>query len=362
MLAEALEIDHQESSRIFNRFKQDDVKICLSNDKYVFESDFSNFPSNFITLSLVLKERFKKDDSWFYGKIESFDVRTGKVYFSTSLKLDTEVWYSVKFEANRSVTDSCLRALERVENYGLLKFFTTFDDEQIEMKPKRKIKPPVKWFQKKISEDATQKKAVMKIMAEEAYPYPFVLTGGPGTGKTSVVVETILQILDRKSFAKILVTCQSNSACDEIAMRLRSFVPAVKVFRFWGQSLVLKTLENKSKDSYYDTLVENSTVMLKSYKEPRMETLESYKVIVATMTIADRLIRRGFPNNHFDFIFVDECCAAIEPEALIPIVGLGMDKKKVNANIVLVGDENLLGPVLNSSLAASIGLGEFSSY
>ncbi|XP_060653442.1 uncharacterized protein LOC132789439 [Drosophila nasuta] len=48
---------------------------------------------------------------------------------------------------------------------------------------------------------------------------PYVVFGPPGTGKTTTVVEAILQ-LHLKGNNRILVTAGSNSACDPIAIRI----------------------------------------------------------------------------------------------------------------------------------------------
>lgn len=54
--------------------------------------------------------------------------------------------------------------------------------------------------------------------------------------------------------------------------------------------------------------------------------------------------------DHFDFIFIDECCAATEAESMIPIIGLGVTGKRFNANIILSGDSMLLGPFVLSNI------------
>lgn len=356
-----MKIEHNYSGSFkFKKYDQDHVKITfVAPGEYTFNSKCFDVPGDNESISLNIKEMDKDQRDAVYGKIVLFNAGIGKVCFSTSHELQTSVLYSIKFEGNRNILEACLRALERVRIYGLTNFFTKFDGN-MNASDKRKIKPPSKWFNKKICEDSAQKNIVLKILSESSYPFPFVITGGPGTGKTSVVVETILQILDKKSFAHVLVTCQSNSACDEVAMRLRKFVPSVKVFRYWGPTVARKKLDSKeNRDSYYEKLQENSSIRNRSYEEPMYgaDDFKKYKVVIATMTTVDRMIKRSFPNNHFDFIFVDECCAATEPECLIPITGLGMERKKVNANVILIGDDKLLGPVLNSPFAVRSILG-----
>jgi superfamily I DNA and/or RNA helicase len=90
--------------------------------------------------------------------------------------------------------------------------------------------------------------------------------------------------------------------------------------------------------------------------------IENFKIVVATMTSVDSFVRKRVADDHFDFIFIDECCAATEPECLIPIVNFGMSKGKVNANVILIGDDKLLGPVLHSQFAVGLGLGTLMEY
>lgn len=357
VFSEALEIEQTESSRMYKKYDQKNVKITKNEqNEYFYTSTQFHAPQNAENLCLKIQMNRGKI---IYGSLKSFSEGSGIIMFSvTEAELDTNLLYSIGIETNRKMINSCLDALNRITDFKLVKFFTNFE-ENIEIKKKRNIKPPSKWFNKKVAEDPAQKNAVLRILSESTYPFPLVITGGPGTGKSSVIVETILQILDKKSFAHVLVTAQSNSACDEVAMRLRAFVPAVKVFRYWGPTAANKMIENRNYHSYFAKLSENSSILDgRTYKEPLKENIVNFKIVVMTMTTVNRLIRNNFPNDHFDFIFIDECCAAMEPECLIPIVGLGMSLKKVNANVILVGDDHLLGPVLYSSIAASMGLGK----
>ena len=69
--------------------------------------------------------------------------------------------------------------------------------------------PAVEFFQTWLSED--KKQAVrMALSCGEI----FLIKGPPGTGKTSVIAEMVLQILKREPEARILLTSQSNVAVD----------------------------------------------------------------------------------------------------------------------------------------------------
>ena len=64
----------------------------------------------------------------------------------------------------------------------------------------------------------------------------------------------------------------------------------------------------------------------------------------------------GIRTNHFNYIFIDECAATIEPESLIPITGLAVHNSKIFSQIVLSGDHKQLGPIVESEFAAKLCL------
>jgi helicase MOV-10 len=204
-----------------------------------------------------------------------------------------------------------------------------------------------------IANDLNQMRAVKSVLSEDCFPFPFVICGGPGTGKTTVMIECVLQILQHKPNSHILITTQSNSACDEIGVRLLQYVQAHQLFRYFSQS---QAKSNKDKNT--EELRKSSTIANGSFKHPTNEEFYSYKIVIVTMVTCNRLVMNKFGRKHFNFIFVDECCAAMEPECLIPIVGLGMEHEKVNASIVLVGDPKLLGPKVDSNQATAMNLGK----
>lgn len=288
------------------------------------------------------------------GKIKRMNSKV--IYFTTSTELDLTKSYTVEYEFDRSWVDTCIQMISSIKQCKLEKYFKTFNDQTVDKKKTRNIKAPRNWFNTSIAKDLKQKDAVEKIITEYAFPFPFVVCGGPGTGKTSVLVEAVTQILDRNSEANILITCQSNSACDEVGIRLLNYLPTVKVFRYFSRTSASADAINK--DNYFAKLRENSSIdKRKMFVAPSKDSLLKFKIVIATMSLTNRFIDDGVPKDHFDFIFIDECCAATEPECLIPIVGLGMSHKKINANIILIGDDKLLGPIVSSSKAKELGLG-----
>lgn len=76
---------------------------------------------------------------------------------------------------------------------------------------------------------------------------------------------------------------------------------------------------------------------------------------------ARRLVSAKLPLNHFTHVFVDEAGHSLEPECLIPVVGLMSpwepSQRGSGGHLVLAGDPLQLGPVIRSKLARSYGFG-----
>ena len=77
--------------------------------------------------------------------------------------------------------------------------------------------PELNFFQDWLSDD--QKESVRRAVASNEM---FLIKGPPGTGKTSVIAETVLQILKREPEARILLTSQSNVAVDHALTQIAS--------------------------------------------------------------------------------------------------------------------------------------------
>ncbi|KAJ1472184.1 hypothetical protein T484DRAFT_1841393 [Baffinella frigidus] len=181
---------------------------------------------------------------------------------------------------------------------------------------------------------------VRRIVAGRVTHVPYVLFGPPGTGKTTTLVETILQLAKTSppSF-RILVMAPTNTASD-------IFVVSEDVKKYC----------NFDRES-------NAFPMLP------VEKLKTFKVLVATTCTAAKLFNAGFERGDFAMMCIDECGNDVEPGVMAPIQCLlasGQQRVLVMAPIecllasgqqlVLAGDPRQLGPVVRSPFASLHGL------
>lgn len=129
-----------------------------------------------------------------------------------------------------------------------------------------------------------QKLAVINILKQTAYPYPYLLFGPPGTGKTKTLIEAVLQIIRNNNPTEYILVCAtSNSACNEVAKRLlQSDGGKDRVFRIFSKSCAFKMSEIPT-----DVLAASNLQKGEHYY-PSLQVIYQYKVS------GIRLKRRAF--------------------------------------------------------------------
>lgn len=143
---------------------------------------------------------------------------------------------------------------------------------------------------------------------------PFVLFGPPGTGKTKTLVAAAEALSKRGN--KIMVCAQSNSMCDELALRLLKALPKKQVIRIYATNCS-KPMPELIESSNYDETNDTMTRM-------KTNQLANFRVIICTVSTSGKL----FPNNtkaakklKFNYLFIDEAASVAETMTLIPITG-----------------------------------------
>ena len=206
-----------------------------------------------------------------------------------------------------------------------------------------------------------------------------IIHGPPGTGKTTTVVELILQAVARGE--RVLACGPSNTAVDNLLDRL--VAAKANVVRLGHPARVFKHLRDFTLDAMVeaddlmyriknlyreaDRLEKKAETYTRAAPEPgarraqrreardiRREArdlkrqiadslIESADVLCATTTFDDAILG----DREFDLVVIDEACQCIEPASWIPM--LRADR------IVLAGDHFQLPPTVISKQAASEG-------
>nr|XP_054294554.1 DNA-binding protein SMUBP-2 [Pongo pygmaeus] len=226
--------------------------------------------------------------------------------------------------------------------------------------------------------DTSQKEAVSFALSQKELA---IIHGPPGTGKTTTVVEIILQAV--KQGLKVLCCAPSNIAVDNLVERLA--LCKQRILRLGHPARLLESIQQHSLDAVLarsdsaqivadirkdidQVFVKNKKTQgkreksnfrneikllrkeLKEREEAAMlESLTSANVVLATNTgaSADGPLKL-LPESHFDVVVIDECAQALEASCWIPLLKA--------RKCILAGDHKQLPPTTVSHKAALAGL------
>lgn len=189
-----------------------------------------------------------------------------------------------------------------------------------------------------------QKEAVLNVLVGEHRPVPYLVSGPPGTGKTSTLIEYVHQVMKHLPDAKILICTPSNTAANVIlGMMIKSqwYKASEVVIRMVSYAhIVSGTLPRKLK-RFCGTLpmledVPTAMTVINSLAE-----LTPYRVVITTINYCGNFMRMGL-FKHFTHLVVDEAGQALETEMMVPLALM----QKATAHLAMFGDEKQLGPVV----------------
>lgn len=301
-----------------------------------------------------------------YGLPEK-DRREPRVYFARILGVST---HRVNITCDRHLLDNTtytllfrpVRAVFRYQ-YRALRQLKLSNPEHVErlLFPPPIMRQPVAsgalcLYNEKIGHNPEQLQAVQQITFCDKLPAPYIVVGPPGTGKTATICEAIYQLYVRRPDTHILVLAGSNTACDEIALRLlRSISKAPSQAR--PLTRIFAASCDRRIDNIHDLLLEYSN-MYGLHFYPDVQAVHEYRIVVCTLSLAGKLSTGGFGYDEdkrsvFTHVFVDEAAASTEAEVLMGITCTVAP----STNLILSGDHKQLGPVLQSHRAGDWGLG-----
>lgn len=333
--------------------------MAFENIKLIDSIDYQNNYDDFEGLEeLSISGKI----SYIFGNIIVFYFPKAKRRQDILPLIDTDRPFRIEFEPNRITYRVAQRAIQDAIKNDLKTYLKNFEQQNATNADEDMY--DLEWFNPDLEDNEEQQMAVENINNRTAFPSPFIIFGGPGTGKSSTIVEAIAQIVKLKPKASILVTASSNSTCDDIGNRLLKYISVNKMYRLYSPSFGVKPDKIDEKlqkiSNFRQRIICNckkrSCPEDHSDTDPSYEEFFTARVVIVTLGSCGRLVSAGIKSNHFDYIFIDEAGSETECTTYIPIVGLGIDNKRAHAQIILSGDHKQLGPIVTNSFAKKLGM------
>ena len=214
-----------------------------------------------------------------------------------------------------------------------------------------------------------QKLNIQNCLDEINFPYTYLIHGPPGTGKTSTLVELIMQNLVLGK--RILVCSSSNAAVDNLAIRFLEFSNSIgfpyedyNPVRIGSMISVNKKLDifkisKKQERKIIEEKILKANLDLNSLdansihygtKNDEVRELQDKLTILVNKIVADSKLTFGTLTSNlkeealngmkWDVLIIDEASQSNITECLIPL--------KLSKRVIFAGDDKQLPPVFKS--------------
>lgn len=284
--------------------------------------------------------------------IVAYQARFFRIEISRSeKKISVEQPYHIELIPNFFTSAMAKKGLSTITKTGYEGFCLDFNEGSLPTQQEQFFDKfnNIEWLNKNVGKNAAQSAAIKHIVNRSSFPSPYIVFGPPGTGKTSTLVEAVAQIVKLQPMSKVLVTVNSNSACDEIAERLMKFVGLNKMYRFYSPSMA------KKMDRVNQKVKACSNLRYGYHIQRTVQEIMTYNVIIATLVNSGRL--RPIGQNHYDYIFIDECASSAEPFTNIPMTIAMKKNVPLKTSLILLGDPKQLGQIMRTHHSERYGFG-----
>ncbi|KAF8630294.1 hypothetical protein AX15_003007 [Amanita polypyramis BW_CC] len=339
-------IEEQRADEDLQRYDILDAKLQKHNSYYYVEVPglAEKRPSVLIGDRILAQQQGAPEGDWFEGFAHVVHQREVGLRFHSKFRGWSENQrYHIRFKLNRVPYRRQHHALDMVFQEDRVLFPTANHALSVPL-----VHPTSalarSFHNPDIASNPQQVQAVVSITKLPPGSPTFIIFGPFGTGKTSTMIEAVLQVLATNPQSRVLVCAPSNSAADLIVTKLRHVLNNEKLFRFMAPS--------RFKSQVPDDVLPFTHLKDDIHFGVPMVRIKHFRVIVSTCVSASFAAGIGLPRGHFSHIFVDEAGQATEPEALVGIKTLA----NPNTNIILAGDPKQLGPIIRSPVARELGL------
>lgn len=127
----------------------------------------------------------------------------------------------------------------------------------------------------------------------------------------------IEEIIKSSKKSHILISANSNTACDEITDRLLQIFGKNDILRMYAKSYNEKNVKS--------SIMKCSNFSNGEFRIPCLKYIYGFRIIICTLLTAGCISRArhdaDFDPGHFTHIIIDECASSNETATMIPIAG-----------------------------------------